>query len=144
MVVAVRPDWTDHRGLLGALNPLTRQYLATPFLRLMLRAAEETALATKENRKPSPFFLILDEMNLARVEHYFADFLSAFESGAPLHLHDSIEVEEGADLDAEEGGAIPCVPSRFRQPDSSSARSTWTNLRTYSARKCWTGRSPSS
>ena len=36
---------------------------------------------------PRPFFAILDEMNLARVEHYFSDFLSALESGEPLHLH---------------------------------------------------------
>ena len=34
-----------------------------------------------------PHFLILDEMNLSHVERYFADMLSAIESGEPLHLH---------------------------------------------------------
>jgi 5-methylcytosine-specific restriction protein B len=95
VVMAVRPDWTDHRGLLGGFNPLTRQYLSTPFLRLLLQARDEVQRAQTDNRQPAPFFLILDEMNLARVEHYFADFLSALESGEELHLHDSTDVEEG-------------------------------------------------
>lgn len=106
-IVAVRPDWTDHRGLLGAYNPLTQRYLATPFLRLLLRADEE---ARKHPEAPAPFFLVLDEMNLARVEHYFADFLSALESGEPLHLHDSLAVEEGAADDA------LAVPRQLRVP----------------------------
>ena len=112
-ILAVRPDWTDHRGLLGAYNPLTRQYLATPFLRLLLRATREAELAQGDRRPALPFFLVLDEMNLARVEHYFADFLSAIESGEPLHLHDSPEVEDGTeDTDTE---AFP-VPQQIRVP----------------------------
>jgi len=114
-IVAVRPDWTDHRGLLGAYNQLTSQYLTTPFLALLLRAADETkrALAEQPPRKPAPFFLVLDEMNLARVEHYFADFLSALESGEPLHLHDSVELEEGSgDPDAAD---LP-IPRRLPVP----------------------------
>ncbi|HET8626604.1 MAG TPA: hypothetical protein VFL91_04265 [Thermomicrobiales bacterium] len=95
LVVAVRPDWTDHRGLLGYHNPLTGEYARTPFLDLLLRAAAEEEAATAERRAPRPFFAILDEMNLARVEHYFADFLSALESGEPLHLHDDERLEQG-------------------------------------------------
>jgi 5-methylcytosine-specific restriction protein B len=110
VVMAVRPDWTDHRGLLGSYNPLTRQYLTTPFLRLLLRARQEYE---REGTKAAPFFLVLDEMNLARVEHYFADFLSALESGEPLHLHDSAEIEEGL-ADTEEA-ATP-VPRQLTIP----------------------------
>lgn len=69
--LSVRPDWLDHRGLLGMYNPLTEQYEATPLLRIMLRA--------KENPE-QPYFVILDEMNLAKVEYYFSDFLSCLES----------------------------------------------------------------
>jgi hypothetical protein len=94
-VVAVRPDWTDNRSLLGFFNPLTEQYVTTPFLDLLLRAGDEEDRAMTEDREPLPFFAILDEMNLARVEQYFSDFLSAIESGEPVHLHDSEEVEEG-------------------------------------------------
>lgn len=94
-VVPVRPDWTDHRGLLGFYNPLTERYQATSFLQLLLAARDELDLAGKQNRLPRPFFAILDEMNLARVEHYFADFLSCLESGEPLHLHDDRRLASG-------------------------------------------------
>ena len=102
-VVAVRPDWTDNRGLLGYFNPLTKQYNKTPFLELLLKASDDPAHA---------YFLILDEMNLARVEHYFSDFLSCLESGEALHLHDSAEVEAG---EVEDSFAIP---RRFHIPDN--------------------------
>jgi hypothetical protein len=103
-VVAVRPDWTDNRGLLGYYNPITESYVSTEFLRLLLAARAEEERARAEGRDPHPFFLILDEMNLARVEHYFSDFLSALESGEPIDLHDDPAVAAG---EGEEGIAIP-------------------------------------
>ncbi len=103
-VVAVRPDWTDNRGLLGFYNPITRQYSTTPFLRLLLEAEEEYRRASVQRRAPQPYFAILDEMNLARVEHYFSDFLSCLESEERLHLHDDLALESGM---SEEGEAIP-------------------------------------
>lgn len=109
-VVAVRPDWTDHRGLLGYHNPLSGSYVSTPFLDLMLRAHEECQRAERETRPPRPFFGLLDEMNLARVEHYFADFLSALESGESLALHEIAAIEEG------ESGDGPTVPRRLAVP----------------------------
>lgn len=110
-VVAVRPDWTDQRGLLGFYNPLTRAYVTTPFLRFLLDAAAEVGLARREQRAPRPFFVVLDEMNLARVEYYFADFLSSLESGEALALHDDETLEAvGAD------GAQVAVPRRLHIP----------------------------
>lgn len=73
--VPVRPDWTDSRGLLGFHNLITCTYSATDFLRLLLRAT-----INLQSDRPRPYFVILDEMNLAKVEYYFADFLSAMES----------------------------------------------------------------
>jgi len=99
-VVAVRPDWTDHRGLLGYFNPLTGQYVRTPFLELAMRAREEWLRAGDEGSPAAPFFAILDEMNLARVEHYFSDLLSCMESGKPIHLHDDDRVAAGETEDA--------------------------------------------
>jgi 5-methylcytosine-specific restriction enzyme B len=95
-IVAVRPDWTDGHGLLGYYNPLTKQYRVTPFLDLLLRAKAEQEKATRDERSARPYFAILDEMNLARVEHYFSDFLSCMESGDALHLHDDPDVEQAA------------------------------------------------
>lgn len=113
VIVAVRPDWTDHRGLLGHYNPLSQRYVVTPFLSLLLRATDEAAIAVEQGRAASPFFALLDEMNLARVEHYFSDFLSCLESGDALHLHDETLVEEGG---TEDDG--PPVPRRLAIPSN--------------------------
>lgn len=69
-IVPVKPNWTSSEDLLGYYNPLQRAYLSTPFLDALVEA----------KRNPQLLYLIcLDEMNLARVEYYFADFLSALE-----------------------------------------------------------------
>lgn len=87
LLVAVRPDWTDPRALLGYFNPILDRYVPTPFLIHLLNAHQEWEVARQYSKTPRPFFIILDEMNLARVEHYFADFLSAMESEWALALH---------------------------------------------------------
>ena len=110
VVVPVRPDWVDNRGLLGYLNPLTDEYSTTPFLNLLLRAREEEERAEAAGETPHPFFAILDEMNLARVEHYFSDFLSALESGEDIPLHESETIESGQ---SESG---PQIPRRLKVP----------------------------
>ena len=109
-VIPVRPDWVDNRGLLGYLNPLTNEYSTTPFLNLLLRARAEEKRAEAANENPHPFFVILDEMNLARVEHYFSDFLSALESGEDIPLHENEAIESG---EAESG---PQVPRKLKVP----------------------------
>lgn len=69
-IIPVKPNWTSSEDLLGYYNPLEKKYLATPFLEALLEA----------NQNPTvPYFICLDEMNLARVEYYFADFLSKLE-----------------------------------------------------------------
>lgn len=74
-LIPVRPDWADATALFGYQNVLANRYVSTPFLDLA-RAA-----ALPENRHKA-FFVCLDEMNLARVEYYLADYLSALESRA--------------------------------------------------------------
>jgi 5-methylcytosine-specific restriction endonuclease McrBC GTP-binding regulatory subunit McrB len=111
-VIAVRPDWTDNRGLLGFYNPILRVYMKTEFLRLLMCADDEARAAEREGRPPEPHFVILDEMNLARAEHYFSDFLSGMESGRPIELHDDDEVEGGKRADADP------VPKRLRVPSN--------------------------
>lgn len=106
--VSVRPDWMDNRGLLGYYNPLNEHYHATAVLRLLLNAKDDPDRA---------YLIILDEMNLAKVEYYFADFLSILESrtntkpeGEPLQLH---ELEGGVTTHGDETLKIPaklCIP----------------------------------
>ncbi len=78
-VVSVGADWTSSEHVLGYADGLDKsRYIRTKALDLILRAGAEPDL---------PHFLILDEMNLSHVERYFADLLSAIESGEPVHLH---------------------------------------------------------
>jgi MoxR-like ATPase len=79
LVVPVAPNWTTNEDLLGFRNPLTGEFQETDFTRFLRRAAEEWQAAQAEQRTPQPFHLVLDEMNLAHVEYYFAKFLSAME-----------------------------------------------------------------
>lgn len=111
-VIAVRPDWTDNRGLLGYYNPITESYTTTELLRLLLDAHTDQVRAEEEGREPFPFFAILDEMNLARVEHYFSDFLSALESGEEIELHHNPLIEAGETEDT------TAVPRRLRVPSN--------------------------
>lgn len=69
--VAVRSNWVDSTELVGYYNQLTGEYQMTKVLRFMLQASDYQEV---------PHFLILDEMNLSKVEHYFSDFLSCIES----------------------------------------------------------------
>jgi 5-methylcytosine-specific restriction protein B len=80
LMVPVRPDWTGPEYLFGYADALQsrpgKQVWAVPdALEFILRAAAEPS---------APFVLILDEMNLAHVERYFADFLSGVESREPV------------------------------------------------------------
>lgn len=79
LLVPVAPNWTTNEDLLGYLNPLDNQYYDTNFSRFLRDASTEYANAVAAGREPRPFILALDEMNLARVEYYFAKFLSAME-----------------------------------------------------------------
>jgi len=79
LLVPVAPNWTTNEDLLGYLHPLDHQYRDTEFSLFLRKASEEHERAASEGRTPRTYCLILDEMNLARVEYYFAKFLSAME-----------------------------------------------------------------
>lgn len=81
-VIPVAPDWSSDHDLLGYEHPLRKDYVHTDFSRLLGAAAGEWAAANAAGRRARPFHAILDEMNLARVEQYFARFLSAMEMRA--------------------------------------------------------------
>lgn len=84
-IVPVKPNWTSSDDLLGYYNPIERRFRPSQFLLALLDAAREPHV---------PHIICLDEMNLARVEYYFADFLSLLESRseAPwIHLYSAAE-----------------------------------------------------
>lgn len=74
--IPVRPDWLDDRDLIGAFNALARRFEPAPcgIVEHLIAAAEDA-----ESDEGGLYLVCLDEMNLARVEHYFAQFLSVLE-----------------------------------------------------------------
>jgi 5-methylcytosine-specific restriction endonuclease McrBC GTP-binding regulatory subunit McrB len=78
-LAAVDPSWSSNEDLLGYLSPLDGFYHHTPFSEFVQEAAREWDSANASDRPAREFHVILDEMNLARVEHYFSRFLSAME-----------------------------------------------------------------
>ena len=72
-ICSVQPNWKDRSELLGYYNEFTKKFNESEFLR---------ALYTSVYRKDTNL-IVLDEMNLARVEYYFAEFLSVLEMPNP-------------------------------------------------------------
>ena len=73
LLVCVKPNWHDATDITGFRSSVNRNYYVTDFMRFLVKAKQY------EDRHV-PFFVCLDEMNLAPVEEYFADFLSVIES----------------------------------------------------------------
>lgn len=72
-MVQVKPNWHDSSELFGYVSRISGkpEFVAGDFLKFIVKAWEETDV---------PYFLCLDEMNLAPVEQYFAEYLSVIES----------------------------------------------------------------
>ena len=72
-MVQVKPNWHDSSELFGYVSRISGkpEFVAGDFLKFVVKAWEETNV---------PYFICLDEMNLAPVEQYFAEYLSVIES----------------------------------------------------------------
>ena len=72
-MVQVKPNWHDSSDLIGYVIRVSgkAEFVAGEFLKFIAKAWEDTE---------TPYFLCLDEMNLAPVEQYFAEYLSVIES----------------------------------------------------------------
>lgn len=89
-LVPVRPDWHEPSDLLGYISRIGNdgaRYIVTDLLRFIVAAWKHTVKSAsgagidyKEFDSVCPFWLCLDEMNLAPVEQYFADYLSIIET----------------------------------------------------------------
>lgn len=102
-LVAVGPDWTSPKRLLGFRTPFGKErkladgtsshesYEITDTIRLILRASHPDAADI-------PHFLIFDEMNLSHVERYFAPFLSLMEAASILDAESGISLIGADDL----------------------------------------------
>ena len=79
-IIPVQANWTDKSDLLGYYNPLEKNYMSTPFLDALLKFCRKA-------ESGGTFIICLDEMNLAHVEHYFAEFLSVLQSDRVIRLY---------------------------------------------------------
>ena len=68
-IVSVQPSFRDRTEVLGYFNEFSKRFNETEFLRALYEAG----------LRQDPSFIVLDEMNLARVEYYFAEILSILE-----------------------------------------------------------------
>lgn len=68
-IISVQPSWRDRSELLGYLNEFTKRFNETDFLKSVYAASYSDTIN----------IIVLDEMNLARIEYYFAEFLSVME-----------------------------------------------------------------
>lgn len=68
-IVSVQPSFRDRSELLGYFNEFAKRFNETEFLRALYEA----------NYRLDPTLIVLDEMNLARIEYYFAEMLSVLE-----------------------------------------------------------------
>ena len=76
LLVEVKPNWHDSTELIGYESGIKNSYVLTPFIKFLYKAMHYPNI---------PFFVCLDEMNLAPVEQYFAEFLSVLESRKRLN-----------------------------------------------------------
>lgn len=68
-IISVQPSYRDRTELLGYFNEFSKRFNETEFLRALYEA----------NYRQDPTLIVLDEMNLARIEYYFAEMLSVLE-----------------------------------------------------------------
>lgn len=95
-------DWIANENIIGYPDGLQEaNYVTKPALELMRHALEPANAYV-------PHFLILDEMNLSHVERYFADLLSAIESGEAIPLYEGTT----------RGASGVEVPRKLRLPDN--------------------------
>lgn len=71
LMIEVKPNWHDSTEILGYYSNISKKYQFTKFIHFLVKAKKYPNV---------PFFVCLDEMNLAPVEQYFAEFLSVIET----------------------------------------------------------------
>ena len=92
-MIEVKPNWHDSTELLGYYSNMNKSYQFKKFVKFLVKAKMFPKV---------PFFVCLDEMNLAPVEHYFAEMLSIMET----RKHPKIEGTDEVDKEVIKTGTI--------------------------------------
>lgn len=122
-VVAVQPNWKSKTDLVGFYNHFNDRFMATQF-------TEELLKAQLPENKDKFYFIVLDEMNLARVEYYFSDFNSKLEleeNKQLVELFDTVGRTSGALADyVIDGNKLRIPPNVFFIGTINEDESTYT------------------
>ena len=116
-MIEVKPNWHDSTELLGYYSNMNKSYQFKKFVKFLIKAKMNPEV---------PFFVCLDEMNLAPVEHYFAEMLSIMET----RKHPKMEGTDEVNKDVIKTGAV--VESQYFKEwtwtDVNSSTHTKTNM----------------
>jgi len=113
LLMAVQPRWDSPQDLFGFYNYLERRYKATELARALVQfecfnqSSFEDAFedAEIENRNDRMLLVLLDEMNLARTEYYFSEFLSKLETRRMVN-EKKPEDRARAEIELDMGGSV--------------------------------------
>ncbi|MEW6218787.1 MAG: hypothetical protein AB1634_04535 [Thermodesulfobacteriota bacterium] len=106
LVIAVQPRWDSPQDMFGFYNYLEKKYKATDLARALIRmdrSCTVEGLDEKQKCSDRMLLVLLDEMNLARTEYYFSEFLSKLELRRLAdrdHQHDTILLDTGPGREA--------------------------------------------
>jgi predicted nucleic acid-binding Zn-ribbon protein len=109
LVIAVQPRWDSPQDMFGFYNYLEKEYKATELSRALIRMdpynykSKEFSMLDSDWAKDRLLLVLLDEMNLARTEYYFSEFLSKLElrrevrdpSDPSKRSHAEVELDAG-------------------------------------------------
>jgi predicted nucleic acid-binding Zn-ribbon protein len=108
--LAVEPRWDSPQDLFGFLNYMENRFEATTLGRSLVQFNNSPHVKKHNTLKDQMLLVLLDEMNLARVEYYFSEFLSKLEMRRNINVKDkadyrmvSTEIYAGRDADEAEG-----------------------------------------
>jgi len=108
--ISVEPRWDSPQDLLGFYNYIEKRYRATDLARALVHMDPyNTSRLSDGGHEDEMMLVLLDEMNLARVEYYFSEFLSRLEVRPRMKETDSIDRRLGASLSID-------IPGRPEEP----------------------------
>ncbi|WP_235338422.1 McrB family protein [Paenibacillus wulumuqiensis] len=113
-LIPVRPDWSDPADLIG-YRDLSGSFKPGPLMNVFVEASKP------ENRR-KPYFVCLDEMNLARVEHYFSDMMSLLETQVWEDAVDTVQQEDTAHTGRKRIVTAPVFPDELLDNEEDQSR----------------------
>ncbi len=99
LVMSVQPRWDSPQDMLGFYNYMESKYKSTELVRALIRMdrrnfqSDDSSVLQGQKREDRMLLVLLDEMNLARTEYYFSEFLSKLEIRYAVEDRSKAEIE---------------------------------------------------